>query len=86
MASVLKERNMTWKELCNSGISVNVPAKFSHNKVISTDTLDKVCECLDVQPGEITEWISKEEYENRQKERLAIEAKIAELQAKLKAL
>lgn len=89
LANLLKERNMTWKDLCQSGISTNVPTKFSQNRTISTDTLDKVCEYLQVQPSDIMEWIPNEEYEKRQSEKqnvekLAIEAQIAELQAKLK--
>ena len=61
LANILKERNMTWKELCNAGISVNIPARFSHNKPIKTDTIDKVCEYLDVQPGDIMEYVKDEE-------------------------
>ena len=91
LANLLKERNMTWKDLCNSGVSINTPTKFSKNKTMSTDTVDKVCEYLQVQPGDIMEWISQEEYKERlseqvEEERLAIEAQIAELQAKLKQL
>lgn len=89
LANILKERNMQWKDLCQSGISTNVPTKFSQNRTISTDTLDKVCEFLQLQPSDIMEWIPNEEYEKRQSEKqnaekLAIEAKIAELQAQLK--
>lgn len=91
LADILKERNMQWKDLCQSGISTNVPTKFSQNRTISTDTLDKVCEYLQVQPSDIMEWITNEEYEERvneskNAERLAIEKQIAELQAKLQQI
>lgn len=91
LADILKEREMTWKELCKSGISVNTPTKFSQNRVVSSDTIDKVCEYLGVQPGDIMEWISQEEYEARvnektEAEKNALEAQIAELQAKLKTI
>lgn len=91
LAAILKERNMAWRELCNCGISVNTPTKFSKNKVVSTDTIDKVCEYLQVQPYDIMEWVTQEEYEQRMerktnKERLELEAQIAELQARLKKL
>lgn len=91
LSSILKERNMQWKDLCNAGISVNIPTRFSKNKPVNTDTIDKVCEYLQVQPADIMEWISKEDYEkrvnNRQNaEKQAIEAQIAELQAKLKKM
>lgn len=86
LAEILKERKMTWKELCNSGIAVNTPQKFSMNRPISTESLNKVCEYLKVQPGDIMEWIPDEEYEKANAEKLAIEKQIAELQAKLKQL
>lgn len=86
LAEILKERKMTWKELCNSGIAVNTPQKFSMNRPISTESLNKVCEYLKVQPGDIMEWIPDEEYEKANAEKLAIKKQIAELQAKLKQL
>jgi len=86
LANILKERNMMWKDLCKSGISTNVPTKFSQNKVVSSDTIDKVCAYLQVQPGDIMEWISEEEQERRIEEKLSIEAQIAELQKKLQSM
>ena len=53
---------------------------------MNTDTLNKVCEYLQVQPGEIMEWIPDAEYEKANEEKQAIEAQIAELQAKLKTM
>ena len=84
LANLLKERNMTWKDLCQSGISTNMPTKFSHNKTMNTEIINKVCEYVCVQPSVIMEWIPDAEYESNKKKKLAIEAKIAELQAQLK--
>ena len=58
---------------------------------LKTETIDRLCEYLQVQPSDIMEWIPNEEYEKRQSEKqnaekLAIEAQIAELQAKLKQM
>lgn len=89
LAQILKERNMQWKDLCNAGLSGNTPAKFSHNRTMNTDNIDKICSYLKVQPGDIMEWISEEDYKKLQEnshntEKAKIEAQIAELQAKLK--
>ena len=84
LEKILQDRNMQWKSLCDAGISVNMPAKFSKNKPMNTDIINKVCEHLHVQPGEIMEWIPDAEYEKANAEKIAIEAQIAELQAKLK--
>lgn len=86
LEKLLQDRNMQWKSLCDAGISVNMPAKFSKNKPMNTDIINKVCEYLQVQPSEIMEWIPDEEYNKANEEKQAIEAQIAELQAKLNSL
>ena len=63
-----------------------MPAKFSKNKPMNTDIINKVCEYLHVQPSDIMEWIPDEEYQKANAEKIAIEAQIAELQAKLKQM
>ena len=84
--TILRERNMQWKDLCDAGISINMPAKFSKNKTMNTDIINKVCEYLKVQPSEIMEWIPDAEYNKSIEEKAKIEAQIAELQAKLKQM
>lgn len=82
LAQILKERNMQWKDLCEAGISVNMPSRFSQNKNVNTDTIDKVCTFLGVQPGDIMEWVeSKNELEKRE-----IQAKIESLKKRLNEL
>lgn len=86
LEKILQDRNMQWKSLCDAGISVNMPAKFSKNKPMNTDIINKVCEYLHVQPSEIMEWIPDAEYQKANAEKIAIEAQIAELQEKLKTM
>ena len=82
LANVLKERNMTWKDLRMAGLSQNMPT----NENINSDTINKVCEYLQVQPSEIMEWIPDTEYNKANEEIASIEAQIAELEAKKKQL
>lgn len=86
LGKILQERNLQWKSLCEAGISVNMPAKFSKNKPMNTDIINKVCEYLCVQPSEIMEWIPDAEYNKATEELADIEAQIAALQAKKKEL
>lgn len=91
LAKILKDRNMQWKDLCDGGLSTNTPAKFSHNRTMNTENIDKVCTFLQVQPSEIMEWIPDEEYQKQQdnkanKQIASIDAQIAELMAKKKEL
>lgn len=91
LAKILKDRNMQWKDLCEGGLSINTPAKFSHNRTMNTENIDKVCSFLQVQPSEIMERIPDEEYQKQQDQKAnaeltAIDAQIAELMAKKKEL
>lgn len=85
--TLLDERKITKTQLCkDTGISTNVVSKISKNEVFKTDTLNRICEYLQVQPSEIMEWIPDAEYNKVNEEKQAIEAQIAELQAKLKTM
>ena len=87
LGDYLKSQNMKYIDLQKAlGLSPSMTAKFTKNRTISTDTLNKVCEYLHVQPSEIMEWIPDSEYEKQNAEKQAIEAQIAELQAKLKTM
>jgi len=84
---LLKKRKITKTQLCNdTGISTNIVSKISKNEGFKTDTINRLCEYLHVQPSEIMEWIPDAEYEKANKEKAELEAQIAELQAKLKTM
>lgn len=85
--TLLDERKITKTQLCkDTGISTNVVSKISKNEVFKTDTLNRICEYLQVQPSEIMEWIPDAEYNKANEEIANIDAQIAELMAKKKEL
>ena len=87
LGDYLKANNIKYIDLQRElELSPSVIAKFQKNRNITTDTLNKVCEYLKVQPSEIMEWIPDVEYEKQNAERNAIEQQIAEIQAKLKSM
>lgn len=66
-------------------ISPTVIAKFQKNRSVTTETIDKVCTYLKVQPGDIMEWVESEEVlkEKEIKAQIqALEKKLAELKNK----
>ena len=67
-------------------LSPSMTAKFTKNRTMSTDTINKVCEYLQVQPSEIMEWIPDAEYEKANEQIASIDAQIAELMEKKKEL
>lgn len=86
LANILKERNMQWKDLCNAGISINTPTKFSQNRSMNTDIIDKVCKLLGVQPGDIMEYVDEDSQKEReiQAQIDALQKQLAEVKAKKK--
>ena len=85
--AILEERKITKTKLHkDTGISTNIISKISKNEPFNTETINRICEYLHVQPSEIMEWIPDSEYEKANAEKQAIEAQIAELQAKLKKM
>lgn len=87
LGDYLKSKNMKYIDLQRElALSPSMTAKFTKNRTMSTDTLNKVCEYLKVQPSDIMEWIPDEEYNKANAELASIEAQIAELQAKKKQL
>lgn len=82
---LLTERKITKTQLCkDTGISTNIVSKISKNEGFKTDTINRLCEYLKVQPSEIMEWIPDAEYNEKYAEKARLEAQIAELQEKLK--
>ena len=80
LGDYLKLKNMKYIDLQRElNLSPSMTAKFTKNRTISTDTLNKVCEYLKVQPSEIMEWIPDAEYEKAN-------AKEAEILAQMDAL
>ena len=92
LMNILSERQMNKRQLSEAiGIKANTMSALSKNRNVNTETINRICEYLQVQPSEIMEWIPNDEYEKRQNEKAnaekqAIEAQIAELQAKLKKM
>lgn len=87
LGDYLKSKDMKYIDLQRElQLSPSMTAKFTKNRTMSTDTINKVCEYLHVQPSEIMEWIPDEEYNKANAEKAEIEAQIASLQAKLKQM
>lgn len=87
LGDYLKSKNMKYIDLQRElALSPSMTAKFTKNRTVSTDTINKVCEYLHVQPSEIMEWIPDAEYNKANEEIASIDAQIAELMAKKKEL
>lgn len=84
---LLQERKISKNKLGKeTGISTNIISKISKNEGFKTETINRICEYLEVQPGDIMEWIPDSDYENKRKAKEEVQAQIAELQQQLKNL
>jgi len=79
---ILQERNMQLKDLLKADISINTLTKFSQNKTMNTDNIDKVCIFLNIQPSDMME-VVKSEKELKKK---SIQTQIEILQRQLAEL
>lgn len=80
LGDYLKANNMKYVDLQKRlGLSPTIVAKFQKNRSVTTETIDKVCAFLKVQPGDIMEWV---EDENALKKK-EIEKQIEALQKQL---
>lgn len=64
LKDVLRQKNMTAKELARSiGLSENAVNDISRQRIrlLSIDTLSRICKTLECQPGDILEYISDTE-------------------------
>lgn len=87
LGDYLKSKNMKYIDLQRElALSPSMTAKFTKNRTMSTDTINKVCEYLQVQPSEIMEWIPDADYNKTNEQIASIDAQIAELMAKKKEL
>ncbi|WP_099223066.1 helix-turn-helix domain-containing protein [Listeria costaricensis] len=59
LLDLLNRRNMTKEELrLKIGVSSATMSKISSQKYVSLEVIDKICEALSVQPGDILEYES----------------------------
>ena len=87
----LKENHITQKKFLNCGISGSTLNKLRNNQTVTTETICRICDYFQCMPDEIMEFIPDSDYEKKRQEKAnaekqAIEAQIAELQAKLKKM
>lgn len=62
LQKLLIDREIKKQELVRmTGISSATMAKLNTNEYVSLEVIDKVCEALDCQPGDLLEYVNKKE-------------------------
>lgn len=58
LSNYLKANNIRYIDLQQDlGISPTTIAKIKKNRVVTTETIDKICAYLDIQPADMMEWV-----------------------------
>jgi DNA-binding Xre family transcriptional regulator len=79
---ILQERNISKEKLrLDIDIAPNTVAKIKKNEPMNLSVVDKICEYLQVQPGDILEWVSNENA--KELEKREIQSQIEALQRQL---
>ena len=64
LMNILSERKINKRQLSEAiGIKANTMSALSKNRNVNMETINRICEYLQVQPSEIMEWIPDAEYE-----------------------
>lgn len=64
LLDVLNKRNLSKGDLKKlAGISSVTMARISKGDSITTEVLNRICAALDIQPGELMEYVPDEDYE-----------------------
>lgn len=87
LEGLLKERGISKSKLTeDTGLSTNIVSKISKNEGFKTETINRLCEYLKVQPGEIMEWIPDEKWNSENAKKIEIQKQIEELKRQLESL
>lgn len=66
---IMQRKEITKTQLAETvGISSATMAKLSANKPVNMNVINRLCECLNVQPGDILEYISEKNNKGERKE------------------
>ncbi len=69
LQTVLDSQNKKWQYLRDNGISPGIVNKMKTGKGdVSTATIERICELLNCQPGDIMEYISEKDKKNTPEE------------------
>ncbi|MFR5772117.1 MAG: helix-turn-helix domain-containing protein [Lachnospirales bacterium] len=63
LMNLLSKKKLNKRQLSEAiGIKANTMSALSKNRNVNMETINRICEYLQVQPSEIIEWIPDEEY------------------------
>lgn len=56
----MEQKNISFYRLANEGIDAQTLQRIRHDRPVTTETLGKLCEIMDCQPGDLIEYLKEE--------------------------
>ena len=63
MRQLMEQKKISFYRLANEGIDAQILQRIRHDKPVTTETLGKLCEIMDCQPGDLIEYLRTDEHE-----------------------
>ena len=63
MRQLMEQKKISFYRLANEGIDAQTLQRIRHDKPVTTETLGKLCEIMDCQPGDLIEYLRTDEHE-----------------------
>lgn len=60
MRKLMEQKNISFYRLANEGIDAQTLQRIRHDRPVTTETLGKLCEIMDCQPGDLIEYLKEE--------------------------
>ena len=57
MRQLMEQKKISFYLLANEGIDAQTLQRIRHDKPVTTETLGKLCEIMECQPGELIEYL-----------------------------
>ena len=72
LMNLLSKKKLNKRQLSEAiGIKANTMSALSKNRNVNMETINRICEYLQVQPSEIIEWIPDEEYKKSKRRKIS---------------
>lgn len=63
----MEQKNISFYRLANEGIDAQTLQRIRHDRPVTTETLGKLCEIMDCQPGDLIEYLKEEKAATQEK-------------------
>ena len=65
MRQLMEQKKISFYRLANEGIDAQTLQRIRHDKPVTTETLGKLCEIMDCQPGDLIEYLRTDKNESQ---------------------